>query len=130
MMLEALLEECDLQAPPLPLFVNEAGVWCADWEAFLTVLLDSERDVAQKVSRFHGALAQTLCALAVRVRAQTGVTTIGLSGGVFQNRRLTEAVDRLLRVEGFTVLIPTQVPSNDAGISYGQIIDFAYRRSG
>jgi hydrogenase maturation protein HypF len=130
MMLEALLEECDLQVPPLPLFVNEAGVWCADWEAFLTVLLDSERDVAQKVSRFHGALAQTLCALAVRVRAQTGVTTIGLSGGVFQNRRLTEAVDRLLRVEGFTVLIPTQVPSNDAGISYGQIIDFAYRRSG
>lgn len=129
MMLEALLQECDLRAPPLPLFVDKAGVLCADWEAALAVLLDPGMDVTQKATYFHGMLAQTLCALAVRVRAQTGVTTIGLSGGVFQNRRLTEAIDRLLRVEGFTVLIPTQVPSNDAGISYGQIIDFAYRRT-
>ncbi len=130
MMLEALLQECDLRAPPLPLFINKTGILCADWEAALTVLLDSKRDVLQKVGYFHGMLAQTLRALAVRVRAQTGVTTIGLGGGVFQNRRLTEGVERLLRAEGFTVLIPTHVPSNDAGISYGQIIDFAYRRTG
>lgn len=130
MMLEALMEECDLQAPPLPLLVNKAGVLCADWKALLTALLESKRTVAQKISRFHGMLAQTLRAQAVRVRAQTGVTTIGLSGGVFQNRRLTETVERLLHDEGFTVFIPTQIPSNDAGISYGQIIDFAYRRTG
>lgn len=130
MMLEAMMPECDLRAPPLPLFVNKAGVLCADWQALLTMLLDSEEDVVERACRFHGAMAQTLCALAVHVRAQTGVTTIGLSGGVFQNRRLTEAVDRLLHEKGFTVLIPAQVPSNDAGISYGQIIDFAYRRTG
>ncbi len=129
MMLEALLQDYDLHAPPLPLFVDKAGVLCADWEAALTVLLDPKLDVIQKATHFHGMLAQTLCALAVRVRAQTGVTTIGLSGGVFQNRRLTEGVERLLRAQGFTVLIPTLVPSNDAGISYGQIIDFAYRRT-
>jgi hydrogenase maturation protein HypF len=127
MMLEALPQGHDLHAPPLPLFVDKAGVLCADWEAALSMLLDAKLDVTQKAAHFHGMLAQTLCALAVRVRAQTGVTTIGLNGGVFQNRRLTEWVDRLLRAEGFTVLIPTLVPSNDAGISYGQIIDFAYR---
>ena len=127
MMLEALVQECDLQAPSLPVFVNEAGILCADWEAALRVLLDSRMGVARKVAYFHGMLAKTLCALAVRVRVQRGVTTIGLSGGVFQNRRLTECVERLMHAEGFTVLIPAQVPSNDAGISYGQIIDFAYR---
>jgi hydrogenase maturation protein HypF len=130
MMLEALVQECDLQAPSLPVFVNEAGILCADWEAALTVLLNSRIGIARKVAYFHGMLAKTLCALAVRVRAQRGVTTIGLSGGVFQNRQLTECVERLMHAEGFTVLIPAQVPSNDAGISYGQIIDFAYRRIG
>ena len=130
MMLEAFLEECDLQAAPLPLFVDKAGVLCADWQAALIVLLDSKMDKVQKIAYFHGALAQTLRALAVRVRARTGVTTIGLSGGVFQNRPLAEGVERLLRAEGFRVLIPAQVPSNDAGISYGQIIDFAYRKGG
>ena len=94
------------------------------------MLLDAKLDVAQKAAHFHGMLAQTLCALATRVRAQMGVTTIGLNGGVFQNRRLTEWTERLLHAEGFTVLIPTRVPSNDAGISYGQIIDFACRSTG
>jgi hydrogenase maturation protein HypF len=127
MMLEAAADERDLQGPSLPLFVNEAGVLCGDWEALLTVLLDEKGDVAEKAARFHAVLAQTLCAFATRIREQSAVTIIGLSGGVFQNRRLTETVNRLLQAEGFTVLIPTHVPCNDAGISYGQIIDFAYR---
>lgn len=130
MLLEALLQECDLRASPLPLFVDKAGVLRADWEAALSMLLYAKLDVAQKAAQFHGMFAQTLCALAKRVRAQTGVTTIGLNGGVFQNRRLTECVERLMHAEGFTVLIPAQVPSNDAGISYGQIVDFAYRGIG
>lgn len=130
MLLEAFLQECDRRVSPLPLFVDKAGILCADWKAALSMLLDARLDVAQKAAQFHGMFAQTVCALAKRVRAQTGVTTIGLNGGVFQNRRLTEGVERLMHGEGFTVLIPTQVPSNDAGISYGQIIDFAYRRIG
>ncbi len=127
MMLEAVAEERELQGPSLPLSVDAAGVLCADWEALLTVLLDEKGDVAQKAARFHAVLAQTLCALAMRIRERSAVTIVGLSGGVFQNRRLTETVNRLLQAQGFTVLIPTLVPCNDAGISYGQIIDFAYR---
>ena len=76
----------------MPLFVDKAGVLRADWEAALSMLLYAKLDVAQKAAQFHGMFAQTLCALAKRVRAQTGVTTIGLNGGVFQNRRLSEFV--------------------------------------
>ena len=43
-----------------------------------------------------------------------------LSGGVFQNARLTEVVDEGLRERGLDVLIHQVVPPNDGGISIGQ----------
>ena len=130
MMLEATADERDLHEPSLPLFINEVGVLCGDWEALLSLLLDRKEDVAEKAARFHAVVAQTLCTFATRISEQSGVNIVGLSGGVFQNRRLTEAVKGLLQAKGFTVLIPMQVPCNDAGISYGQIIDFGYRKMG
>ena len=45
---------------------------------------------------------------------------IVLSGGVFQNRRLIEAVAAGLRAAGLRVLVPERLPVNDGGISYGQ----------
>jgi hydrogenase maturation protein HypF len=54
------------------------------------------------------------------------VTHIGLCGGVFQNRVLTERVIALLEADDFTVCLPETVPVNDAGISFGQIIEFGY----
>jgi hydrogenase maturation protein HypF len=52
---------------------------------------------------------------------------VGLCGGVFQNRLLTEAVHDALSSHGFEVLIPARLPLNDAGISYGQVIETAAR---
>jgi hydrogenase maturation protein HypF len=45
---------------------------------------------------------------------------VALSGGVMQNRTLVSAVAPALRREGFTVLLQTEVPPNDGGISLGQ----------
>ena len=59
------------------------------------------------------------------MRNDSGVRRIGLSGGVFQNRVLTERAQALLMDEGFEVLIPQRLPVNDAGISYGQLIEAA-----
>ena len=42
---------------------------------------------------------------------------------MFQNRVLTEQVNRLLTDAGFEVLIPRRLPINDAAISYGQLIE-------
>ena len=50
----------------------------------------------------------------------TGVETVCLSGGVFQNRRLAGALLRRLARDGFEVFINRRVPVNDGGISYGQ----------
>ena len=43
-----------------------------------------------------------------------------LTGGVFQNVRLTEIVERELDRAGLRVLVHARVPPNDGGISIGQ----------
>jgi hydrogenase maturation protein HypF len=45
-----------------------------------------------------------------------------LSGGVFQNSILLENVNVKLKERGFIPLIHQNVPSNDGGISLGQIV--------
>ena len=88
-------------------------------------MLDERRTTAARASLLHASLAQALCEQAVAIRHQSGVARVGLSGGVFQNRILTERVQVLLKAAGFEVLIPRCLPVNDAGISYGQLIEAA-----
>ncbi len=112
----------------LPLARDAQGVWRTDWAPLVPALLDARRPPAERAQGFHAALAQALCAQARAVRADSGVARIGLAGGVFQNRVLTERVQGLLTQAGFEVLIPRLLPVNDAAISYGQIIELAARQ--
>ncbi len=71
-------------------------------------------------ARFHAGLAEAIVGLATGLAEQQALDTVALSGGVFQNRLLLEAVARGLRAAGLGVLLQHQVPSNDGGISLGQ----------
>lgn len=75
---------------------------------------------AQISARFHATLVAVVGTICVRERAATGISTIALSGGVFQNRLLTEAVIADLERDDFTVLTHSLVPPNDGGLSLGQ----------
>ncbi len=73
-------------------------------------------------ARFHNALADVVLEMCGRLRQQHGLTTVALSGGVFQNALLlTRCLDRL-EPAGFAVLTHRQVPPNDGGISLGQAV--------
>ena len=72
----------------------------------------------------HSSLADGIVQVAERLRAQSGSSLVGLTGGVFQNRRLTETALAGLSARGFEVLLPVQLPCNDGGLSYGQVADF------
>ncbi|MGB9594213.1 MAG: hypothetical protein ACPL7R_08765, partial [Anaerolineae bacterium] len=50
----------------------------------------------------------------------TGLTTVALSGGCFQNRLLLAQSVGELRRRGLRVLLHRQVPANDGGVSLGQ----------
>ena len=71
-------------------------------------------------ARFHAALARVTVDACTRAAASHGTEVVVLSGGVFQNRRLLEAVDAGLHAAGLRVLVPERLPVNDGGISYGQ----------
>jgi hydrogenase maturation protein HypF len=76
--------------------------------------------VSTVASRFHHGVARSIAAGAARVREETGLGTVALSGGVFQNLLLLDATTDLLQHNGFRVLTHHRVPTNDGGLSLGQ----------
>jgi hydrogenase maturation protein HypF len=71
-------------------------------------------------ARFHNGLAAATVAACQHLRDTTGLGTVALSGGVFQNMLLLERTVTALEQQGFRVLVHSRVPPNDAGISLGQ----------
>lgn len=76
---------------------------------------------------FHSALADMITAGCEKARSETGLNTCALSGGVFQNRLLTELCASRLRARGFRVLLHSLIPPNDGGIALGQAVAAMYR---
>jgi len=73
-------------------------------------------------ARFHNAVAEAVLDVCRRLRATDHLHRVCLSGGTFQNRRLTERCLQLLSTDGFEVFLHSQVPANDGGISLGQAV--------
>jgi hydrogenase maturation protein HypF len=69
---------------------------------------------------FHATLVAATTAMCVEAWRATGLRTVCLSGGVFQNRLLTEGLRESLTANRFDVFTNQLVPANDGGISYGQ----------
>jgi hydrogenase maturation protein HypF len=110
-------------AAPLPL--HEVGdVWEADWSPLVPMLLDDTLPKPERAARFHAVLAATGAEIARLV----GANTVGLAGGVFQNRKLAEALLARLREAGVTAHLGRKIPCNDAGLSFGQVIEFGARQ--
>ena len=71
-------------------------------------------------ARLHATVAALVLEGCRRVRAATGLASVALVGGVFQNRLLSEQCEAGLRAAGFEVLSAGLVPGNDGGIALGQ----------
>jgi hydrogenase maturation protein HypF len=78
-------------------------------------------------ARFHQGVAAMVVASCVELRHRHDLTTVALSGGVFQNLLLVERCVTGLEAARFTVLTHRQVPPNDGGISLGQAVVAAAR---
>jgi hydrogenase maturation protein HypF len=123
MQLEALAMQTTAEAIAMPLKLDGDNIWRSDWSVLLPMLLDDELTKEQRAACFHESLAVALLEHAKQVREHYGDFCVGLSGGVFQNKYLTERLAELLTGAGFRYAIPVQVPMNDAGLCYGQVIE-------
>jgi hydrogenase maturation protein HypF len=72
--------------------------------------------------RFHWTMAKVILSVCEEIAGETGLRTVALSGGCFQNRLLLRLAVPRLQEAGFRVLLHNQVPCNDGGISLGQAV--------
>jgi hydrogenase maturation protein HypF len=116
--------------PELPLAPDSQGVQRIDWAPLLEWCSDERRDRGERAGAAHAALADAIVRVAVGERERSGVTVAGLTGGVFQNRRLLELAAQGLGRAGLRVLLPERIPCNDGGLSYGQVAEHLGRVTG
>jgi len=103
----------------LPVTGGEDGPLVVDWGPALASAIADLRAGAPAgavSSALHEGLAVAITAVAARV----GEPRIVLTGGCFQNVRLTEAAVRALSRGGFEPFWHRDVPPNDGGLAVGQ----------
>jgi len=103
---------------PLPVVVEEGVV---DWREMVREVvrrLKGGAPKAQIARAFHRWVVES----SLKVAEEVKIEKVALSGGVFQNRLLTEELGRELRKRGFKVLTHQIVPPNDGGLSLGQAV--------
>jgi hydrogenase maturation protein HypF len=77
-------------------------------------------NLADLAASFHASIARATAELARRACEATGLATVALGGGVFQNARLLTSVQGLLTAMGLRVLTARRLGPNDGAVSYGQ----------
>ncbi|MCL1910942.1 MAG: carbamoyltransferase HypF [Leptospirales bacterium] len=87
---------------------------------YILGLLENGTAAEDIASAFHISIAATTLAAAEKIRGETGIGRIVISGGVFHNRMLFKVVRELLEKAGFTVFFSRRLPFNDGCLSYGQ----------
>ncbi len=80
-----------------------------------------EKSAGEVAYIFHNTIADAVVRAAVKMRKKCGVNDIALSGGVFTNRLLLSLCTKFLKKQNFVIYYNRLFPTNDAGISAGQI---------
>ncbi len=73
-------------------------------------------------ARFHNSMARAIATMMTMLSKRTGIRVVGLTGGCFQNKLLTERTVQVLLEREFTVLLHSVIPPNDGGIAVGQAV--------
>jgi hydrogenase maturation protein HypF len=128
MRLEALAATVDDTAAPEPrLSMDKDGILRADWAPLVAALRAPEIPAARRAATFHAGLAALITAQTAAVAERYAVSAVGMTGGVFQNRLLTEAALIRLEAAGFDGRLTETIPGNDGGLAAGQLVEAAAR---
>ena len=93
---------------------------------FSPMIREIIQDVRQMVNkglialRFHNTVIAVIEDITGRLCSHSGIKSVALSGGVFQNAYIAEGTHRVLSVLGYNVYSHERVPCNDGCISLGQ----------
>jgi len=116
----AAYSSTDTACYPFYFIEENPSLLMINWEPMLQRILgdiNEKQNVFDIARRFHNTLVEMIVATAQRFDRKN----IVLSGGCFQNALLLEQSVNRLQEEGFTPYWHRRIPTNDGGISVGQI---------
>jgi hydrogenase maturation protein HypF len=105
---------------------HTGDLFITDWQNLIPVMRDKNRPVHERAMLFHASLAQAMLKQALAIRETHKLNHISFCGGVFQNRVLTDMAIKLFTEHQFMVHVPQRIPLNDAGISFGQVLEYGF----
>ncbi len=124
--LEALAESNDegkTASYPYSIVFNEEEPLQLDFSSMFPGILtdiDAGIETAAIAHRFHQTVASAATDVCLLISGTTALDRVILSGGVFQNRLLSEMIYTALTRKGLHVFTHRLVPPNDGGIALGQ----------
>lgn len=99
----------------------ENGMYIADpFQSFHLAATLPRDKISDFAYGFHLSLARAVEKIVLSLSEETGIKTVLLSGGVFQNRLLSELTAAGLEKAGLKVFQNSACPPNDNGICLGQ----------
>jgi len=104
---------------------EQDGMHVFDWREMVRCMVKEHADgvpTGESAAAFMNTLADFAVCMAARIAADTGMDTVALSGGTFQNMYLLKRLDTALSAKGLRVLTHRRVSANDEGISLGQLM--------
>ena len=122
--LEAAAEPSDPLYYPFNLDVTDSPCTVHPSEIVAGVLADLRAGTPKGVvaTRFHQTVVELIDVVCQRIRRESGLDSVVLSGGCFQNRLLLEGACEALERHGFDVHYHRLVPTNDGGLALGQAV--------
>lgn len=121
-------QDFHLRLEPYPYFFRKAEI--DPGPLFEAILADIGCTEPSRVARrFHDTVIAMVREAALKVRAQTGLKQVVLSGGSWQNRYLLGVGRRALQADGFTVFTQRLVPPGDGGLALGQAVVMAKQQA-
>ncbi|WP_409471672.1 carbamoyltransferase HypF [Streptomyces sp. HC307] len=132
--LEQLIAWDHAPAEPWPLrLAEEEGRLVIDHRPWLEALLadvsDRGHSAAQVSRTFHESVVNAVVEICLRISRTSGVRDVVLSGGVFLNQHLLIRTEQELTHAGLRVYTHGRIPTNDGGLSVGQVMVAAARTS-
>ncbi|MDO9087799.1 MAG: carbamoyltransferase HypF [Anaerolineaceae bacterium] len=118
--MEALIDEKESKFYPIEIENNLIN----PKPLFESLIIDQQNNVSinKMAARFHNSIVQYSTNICIIIRKESGINSVALSGGVWQNKVLLDNTIKKLKKERFDVMIHHNVPTNDGGISLGQAL--------
>ena len=88
------------------------------------IIKDINNNLAVSIisKKFHNTIINATIEIILILRKDYNISSVALSGGVFQNEILFTGIIDVLEKNNFNIYTHRNIPCNDSGISFGQLI--------